>query len=71
MVFSLEEGELSSPIEMEDGYYIVELLDRRDTLEDLKSDIVRLMQEKEYIEYVQELQEDSDIEIYLDLEEGK
>ena len=71
VVFSLEEGELSSPIEMEDGYYIVELLDRRDTLEDLKSDIVRLMQEKEYIEYVQELQEDSDIEIYLDLEEGK
>lgn len=67
-VFELKEGETSALIRSEGGIHIVEVQERKDTFEDLKPGLVKLIEDKEYIDHVEKIQEEAKIETFLEIE---
>lgn len=53
--FSLKVGEISDLVKTEVGYHIIYLEDKKETYEDLKSDIIDVLKEQEYVEKIREL----------------
>ncbi|TJX15584.1 peptidylprolyl isomerase [Tissierella creatinini] len=66
VAFALEEGETSELVKTEVGYHIIRLTEKKDTYEELKTEITNLLKEKKYLEKVQELRDESKVEKYLD-----
>lgn len=66
VVFSLKEGQISPLIKTVLGYHIVEVQEKKDTLESLRPEIIVLMEENKYDDYVKKLEDESDIEKYLE-----
>lgn len=64
--FELEEGEISELVKTEVGYHIIKLEERKDTFEELKDDIIDVLNEEQYIAKVEELRSDAKVEKYLD-----
>lgn len=64
--FALEEGETSELVKTEVGYHIIRLTEKKDTFEELKDELVKLLKETKYLEKVQELRDDAKVEKYLD-----
>lgn len=66
VVFALKEGQLSPIIKSDLGYHIVEVQEKKDTFESLKDEIIVLVEENKYDDYVKKLEDDADIEKYLE-----
>ncbi len=66
VAFALEEGETSDLVKTEVGYHIIRVTEKKDTYEELKTEITNLLKEKKYLEKVQELRDESKVEKYLD-----
>ena len=66
LVFALKEGEISPLIQTKLGYHIVEIIEIKDTFEDLKKETLQFAREKEYVEHLKNLEDDGKIEIYLE-----
>lgn len=66
LVFALKEGEISPLIQTNLGYHIVEILEIKDRFEDLKEETLEFAREKKYVEYLKNLEDDGEIEIYLE-----
>lgn len=64
VVFSLKEGETSDLVQTEVGYHIIYLEDRKDTLEDLKDEIINVLKEEKYLDKIQELRDKAKVKIY-------
>lgn len=62
----LEIGEISDVIIAPDGYYIIKLTDKLETLEELREDIVQELKKESYIAYVTMLKDESKIKDYYD-----
>ncbi len=66
VVFALKEGETSNLFKSEIGFHIVEVEEKKDTFKELKSDLINNLKENKYVEYLEKLQEDAKIEIFLE-----
>ena len=64
VAFALKEGETSELIQTEVGYHIIYLEERKDTFEDLKSEIINVLKEEIYLDKIQELRDKSKVKIY-------
>lgn len=64
-IFALDVGEISDLIKTDVGYEIIQLVDRKDTLEDLKEDIIIVLKEEEYLENVQKLWDKAKIKTFM------
>ena len=64
VVFSLKKGETSNLVQTEVGYHIIYLEDRKDTLEDLKDEIINVLKEEKYLDKIQELRDKAKVKIY-------
>ncbi|RKD73137.1 peptidylprolyl isomerase/foldase protein PrsA [Sinobaca qinghaiensis] len=65
-VFSMEEGEVSEPIESEFGFHIIELIEIRDTYEELEGDIEEALRQEQRLdetEVMQNLMEEANINV--------
>ena len=63
--FALEEGDVSDPIEMEIGYYILKLNEKLMDFEDLKDDALARLKDSKYRDYIAQLTENADIKIFV------
>ena len=66
VVFDLKEGQISPLIKTVLGYHIVEVEEKKDTFESLKPEIIVLVEENKYDDYIKKLEDDSDIKKYLE-----
>lgn len=66
--FNLKVGEISPLVKTKFGYHIIEVEERKDTLEELNKDIINMLKDEDYEKYIQDLQSNSKIKKYLDLE---
>lgn len=66
IAFTLKEGETSRLVKTEVGYHIIKLVDRKDSYEDLKDDIVSVLKEDKYKSKMQELRDKAKVEKYID-----
>lgn len=64
--FALEEGETSDLVKTEVGYHIIRVTEKKDSFEELKDELVKLLKETKYLEKVQELRNNAKVEKYLD-----
>lgn len=71
IVFELNEGEISPIFQSEVGYHIVEVQEKKDTFDSLKPELMEHIKENKYIEYIEKLQEDANIETFLDEENSQ
>lgn len=63
--FSLEEGEISQPIELEIGYYILKLNHKLMDFKDLKDDVMSRNKDSKYRDYIEKLINEADIKIFI------
>ncbi|MDQ0299874.1 peptidylprolyl isomerase/foldase protein PrsA [Salibacterium salarium] len=64
--FSLEIGEISEPVETEHGFHIIEVLDKKESFEELESDIENTLREEQSIpaeEVMQNLMDEANINV--------
>lgn len=66
--FNLKVGEISPLVKTKFGYHIIEVEERKDTLEELNKDIINMLKDEDYEKYIQDLQNNAKIKKYLDLE---
>lgn len=66
VVFALKKDEISDLIETELGYHIVELQERKDEFDDLKTEVTALAKETDYNDYIEKLQRKSKVKSYLE-----
>lgn len=69
--FALKEGETSKLVKTEVGYHIIKLVDRKDSYDDLKDDIVLVLKEGKYTGKMQELRDKAKVEKYLETKDTK
>lgn len=69
--FALKEGETSRLVKTEVGYHIIKLVDKKDSYEDLKDDILLVLKEEKYKTTMQELRDKAKVEKYLDTKDKK
>ncbi len=69
--FALKKGETSRLVKTEVGYHIIHLVDRKDSFDELKDDIVSVLKEEEYKNKMQELKDKAKIEKYMDTKSAK
>lgn len=69
--FALKEGETSGLVKTEVGYHIINIVDRKDSYEDLKDDILLVLKEGKYKTTMQELRDKAKVEKYLTTKEMK
>lgn len=65
-VKELEVGEFSEVINASNGFYIIKLTDVKESLNDLKDDVIKEIKDKKYIEYLSELRDKAKIKDYYD-----
>lgn len=63
---ALEEGETSDIVKTEVGYHIIKVEEKKDTFEELKDEIVKVLKEQKYLDKVQALRDDAKVEKYLE-----
>ncbi len=66
IAFDLQIGEVSDLVKTELGYHIILVEDRKDSYEDLKEDIIPVIENERYIKKLSDLRDNADIEIYLE-----
>ena len=59
-------GEFSEVINASNGFYIIKLTDVKESLNDLKDDVIKEIKDKKYIEYLSELRDKAKIKDYYD-----
>ena len=64
--FALQEGEISEIIRTEVGFHIIQVLNRRDSFDELEDKIITMIKEEAYFDYIQSLMDKATIERYLD-----
>lgn len=69
--FALKEGETSRLVKTEVGYHIIKIVDRKDSYDDLKDDIILVLKEGKYKNKMQELRDKAKVEKYLEPKEAK
>jgi len=65
IALNLDINELSDIIKTEYGYHIMKVMDKKDTLEQLKDKVVTQLQDVKYAEMVQQLYDDSKKEVLM------
>jgi len=65
-VKELEVGGFSEVINASNGFYIIKLTDVKESLNDLKDDVIKEIKDKKYIEYLSELRDKAKIKDYYD-----
>lgn len=63
--FALNPGETSELVKTEVGYHIIRLVDKKDTFESLKEDIINYLKEIKYYDKLQEIRETAKIKIFM------
>lgn len=63
---ALEEGEISGIVKTEVGYHIIKVEEKKDTFDELKDEIVKVLKEQKYLDKVQALRDDAKVEKYLE-----
>lgn len=63
---ALEEGETSGIVKTEVGYHIIKVEEKKDTFEELKDEIVKVLKEQKYLDKVQALRDDAKVEKYME-----
>ncbi len=63
---ALEEGETSGIVKTEVGYHIIRVEEKKDTFEELKDEIVKVLKEQKYLDKVQALRDDAKVEKYME-----
>lgn len=69
VLFSLDKGEVSDLIQTDVGYEIFLMEDKKDSYDDLKIDIKRLMKEENYLIEIQKLWDKAKIDTYMEISE--
>ncbi|NLV87959.1 MAG: hypothetical protein GX021_01135 [Tissierellia bacterium] len=63
--FALNPGETSELVKTEVGYHIIRLVDKKDTFESLKEDIINYLKEIKYYDKLQEIRETAKVKIFM------
>ncbi len=64
VAFSLEVENISEPVKTDDGYYIIQLIEKIEEFEDLKEQVNAKYEEKKFNDKIEELKSKADIKIY-------
>lgn len=59
--FSMQEGEVSDPVKTSYGYHIIKVEDKKDSVDDLKEEISKVLNDKKYSEYLTKLFNDANV----------
>ena len=68
VAFSLEVENISEPVKTDDGYYIIQLMEKIEEFEDLKGQVNAKYEDKKFSDKIEELKSKADIKIYSEEE---
>lgn len=68
VAFTLEPGKISEPVQTDYGYHIIEVIDRKDTFEELEDIVIQDFKAKKFNDKVEELREEADVKTFLEEE---
>lgn len=68
VAFQLEVDKVSELVETDDGYHIIYIQDKKESLQDVRDEIIILLKDNEYKKHIQNLLDEAKVKIYLELD---